>query len=122
VQERKELQKKDIEKEVRRIFCIVNMFVFWRWRKCFYRAYIAGFILRQAKVPLIFNIGIPDPFTTKRIRGHCWLTLDGELVHEPASTQLKYPELIGQVPNQINYWVGRKAVHQNCSVRKEKSD
>jgi hypothetical protein len=94
------------------IFHVVNIMGFWRWGKCFYRAFIAAVILRQFNVPLILNFGVTDPFLAKRARGHCWLTLHGVLFHEPSTTMDMYPISLGQhIKGKINYWVSRNDDH-----------
>jgi hypothetical protein len=93
------------------IFLVVNILVFWRWGKCFYRAFVTASILRQWNVPLVLNMGVSDPFALKWVRAHCWLSLNDELVQEPITTKMKYPILLGQVEGQINYWASRDDSH-----------
>lgn len=88
------------------IMLIVNILVFWRWGKCFYRTYVVACVLRRWNVPLILNIGVNDPFELKRMRGHCWLTLNNEVFLETCSVEAKYPILTGKLEGQIHYWAG----------------
>ncbi len=105
------LSEATVKKMARWIFLVVNIMVFWRWGKCFYRAFVAVSILRQWNVPLTLNIGVSDPFAAKQARGHCWLSLYDELIQEPITTKMKYPILLGQVEGQINYWASRDDNH-----------
>ena len=81
----------------------------WTGRKCFFRAFILGSILRRHGVPISFNIGLGKPLSRSRrgyTDGHCWLTLDGESFYEDTNPHLTYPHFICEGPNGIKFWSG----------------
>lgn len=101
------LSRKEIDSATKKIENIVKLLIFWRRQRCVYRSYSLASILRKRGVNLIVNYGYINLTSDKKNRGHCWLTLDGLLFHEPASTSEDFPIMVGEESeNGIVYWVG----------------
>ena len=66
----------------------------WTGRKCFFRAYILGALLRRRGVPAVLNIGLrrPAPEESNRcVDGHCWVSVAGAVLAECGHPELTYP-------------------------------
>lgn len=79
-------------------------------RKCFFRSYIMGQLLRKEGIPVVMNIGLSSRMNTRKSRGHCWLTLDGQPFAETRDLSSIFSVDIGFGYNGIRYWTnGMKA-------------
>jgi hypothetical protein len=72
---------------------------------CFYRSYVLAQILRKRGLPVVMNIGLGNFGADSPVRGHCWLTLDGENFFESSETETLYPVYLGKRPGDIAFWV-----------------
>lgn len=74
-------------------------------RKCFFRAFILGSVLRKWGVPVAMNIGLCN-LKSSKAKGHCWLTLNGAPFAEKDDPKEKFPFQIGSGSNGVHYWSG----------------
>jgi hypothetical protein len=84
---------------------IVNVALFWKPGKCFYRSYCRAYVLRKRGLPLLFNFGMQIKGNTK-VKVHCWLTLDGKPFMEKNNSPAIFPVNMGSHKGQISYWMG----------------
>jgi hypothetical protein len=82
---------------------LVNMALFWKGGKCFYRSYSRAYVLRRRGVPLLFNFGVRIR-SHARAQAHCWLTLDGQPFFEKDDPRMKFTVNMGNYKGQIYYW------------------
>ena len=78
-------------------------------RKCFFRAYILGALLRQQGVPAVMNVGLREPGpgeSGRRVDGHCWVSVAGMVLAECRQPELTYPVFLGESRHGIRYWSG----------------
>ncbi|SLM32116.1 hypothetical protein MTBBW1_60016 [Desulfamplus magnetovallimortis] len=73
-------------------------------RKCFFRSYIMGNLLRKEGIPAVMNIGLFTHQQTRKRRGHCWLTLNDEPFKEKRDPFIMFPVDLGAGYNGIRYW------------------
>lgn len=75
-------------------------------RKCFFRAYILGSVLRKWGLPVVMNVGLYDLVGGCKRHGHCWLTLNGHILAESSTKVVIYKTKLGSGGNGICYWYG----------------
>ncbi|MCP4429683.1 MAG: hypothetical protein GY806_01765 [Gammaproteobacteria bacterium] len=75
-------------------------------RKCFFRAYILGSVLRKWGIPVILNVGLYNLIGDCKRRGHCWLTLNGHIFADSSTKVDIYKTRLGSGSNGICYWYG----------------
>ena len=77
---------------------------------CLYRCYPLAVLLRERGMPVQFNIGLMGLQPRQELRGHCWLSLHGQIFNEPEEASSRsYPEFLGQGGEGIFYWVNTDA-------------
>ena len=79
-------------------------------RKCFFRAYMLGSVLRKWGLPVTMNVGLIDLGGDCKRHGHCWLTLNGCLLAESADEVKIYKTELGSRGNDICYWYGGQQI------------
>jgi hypothetical protein len=78
-------------------------------RKCFFRAFIMGSVLRKQGMPVTMNVGLcgfGDFPGEQCVDGHCWLTHDDHPFAESRDPREDYPDFVGIAPNGVRYWLG----------------
>lgn len=99
------LRTSEVELHVNFIDKIVKKIVFRSNHVCFYRSYVLAQVLRRRGLPLVLNIGLGNLNADSPVRGHCWLTLDGQKFFESAETETLYPVFLGNRSGDIAFWV-----------------
>jgi hypothetical protein len=75
-------------------------------RKCFFRAYIAGWVLHQLGYPVTLHVGLWMKGLGQGSVGHCWLTLNGHLLGERDNPGNHYHMALAHNGQGVLYWVG----------------
>jgi hypothetical protein len=74
---------------------------------CFYRSYAVASILRSLGLPIVLNVGLRPHRSLRRPWGHCWLTLDDQVVFEKGDAAAPYDEPLHDTGAGVRYWLGR---------------
>lgn len=98
------LRSGSVHEIVSRVDSLVNVALFWKAGKCFYRSYSRAYVLRRRGVPLLFNFGVRIKSPAKT-QGHCWLTLDGQPFLEKDDPLTKFTMKMGNYKGQVYYWI-----------------
>ena len=100
--------KNKLAKKRDRVISCADFFVkygtFNTGRKCFFRSYIMGYLLRKEGFPVIMNIGVSSNKNIRKVRGHCWLTLNDQPFAERRDPSSVFPVDMGYGQNGIRYW------------------
>jgi hypothetical protein len=101
-------RKKISDREKKAIIACTDFFVKYctlrTGRKCFFRSYIMGKLLCKQGIPVVMNVGLPSRANTRKNRGHCWLTLDGQPFAETVDITKMFSVDMGSGYNGIRYW------------------
>lgn len=100
------LSEEDLHSLVRIVESIVALGTIRTGRKCFFRAYVLTCMLRKRGWPVVLNIGLKIVGHSNPKGGHCWVTLNGELVTEKRSVRRDYPVGLSEPEEGVQYWVG----------------
>jgi len=104
----KDISNREVEYLIKCTDNLVRFGAIRTGRKCFFRAYILGSVLRKWGIPVIMNVGLFDLAGDCKRHGHCWLTLNDHLFAEPFVKVERYKTKIGSGDNGICYWYGDK--------------
>jgi hypothetical protein len=77
-------------------------------RKCFFRSFVLGCVLRKHGIPADLNVGLRGLVGSDsrgRVDGHCWLTLCNSPFAERCDPKGDYPHFLGVARNGIRYWL-----------------
>ena len=87
-------------------------------RKCFFRAFTAGYVLRKKGIDVTLNMGL-NHLSEKdhNVRGHCWLSWQGQPVGEDNDPLVRYDSYLGKGQNGICYWLGGENTAKPRNVR-----
>jgi len=73
-------------------------------RKCFFKAYILGGIFNRLSLPVIINIGLKINSRMKSCIGHCWLSINDEMIEEGDDFAKVYLYKLCDGDVGIKYW------------------
>lgn len=99
------LTEADLDCAVRLIDSVARMIVSRTRHGCFYRTLSRAIVLRKLGLPVAVNIGMRNLDGTLSVKGHCWLSHNGMLFHEPPDTNAMYPFFLGELNNGLLCWV-----------------
>ena len=100
------LDEKEISFAIRYVHVILKFGAIRTGRRCFFRAYIMAYILRNWGIPVMMNVGLCNLRSSQKTIGHCWLTLEGQPFKEIDNPNQKFPFKMLCAANGIYYWVG----------------
>lgn len=84
----------------------VRLLAFRTRHLCFYRTYAIATILRRRGLPLQMNVGLCNLKDPRGANGHCWSTLDGEVIAEEEDPRRLFPLPLGSPRRGVQFWVG----------------
>lgn len=97
---------------------LTETLVHFTTRKCFFRAFTAAYVLRKKGFAVTLNMGLHHlNKKDHKVRGHCWLSWEGQPVVETNDPRVRYHQFLGTGQNGVCYWLGgektdkRKIVH-----------
>ncbi len=73
-------------------------------QRSFFRAFIAGSVLRRNGIPVLLNVGLRFR-EIDRVDEYCWLSVGGTPLAEPRRVCRAYPDLVACV-GEVQYWAG----------------
>ena len=90
-----------IHQVMTKIDTLVKLSIHFTTRKCFFRSYAAACVLRRYGIGVALNMGLHHLNKKhQRVRGHCWLTLQGRPIAEkvnPESTSASISEEVERI-------------------------
>jgi hypothetical protein len=108
---------------------LTHTLVHFTTRKCFFRAFTAGYLLRKKGIAVTLNMGLHHLDKSDRnVRGHCWLSWQGNPIGECNDPHVRYHRFLGAGKNGVCYWLGgkktakRKIVHYRTTAKGPKEN
>ena len=108
---------------------LTKALVHFTTRKCFFRAFTAGYLLRKNGIAVTLNMGLHHLNKSDRnVGGHCWLSWQGKPIGECNDPHVRYHRFLGAGKNGVCYWLGgdktakRKIVHYRTASKGPKGN
>ncbi len=92
-----------IDKLVARVDRIVRLFIMNTAHPCLYFSYARCRVLRSWGYNAKLNIGLHNLQCDQKTDGHCWISLDGQVLLEESDPHDIYPDRMGE-RNHTVYW------------------
>ncbi len=94
------------EKLIARVNRITSFFSGQNRHACWYRSFPLAVLLRRRGLAVQLNIGLMGFGPGQNERGHCWLSLNGEVLNELDDvSSAAYPDFLGENGLGVAFWV-----------------